>query len=243
MLRVSWRRGSAPLRRAFAVAPGIALEGLDLASIPPSRMVTFSIVAHVDHGKSSLSQKLLERAGNVAVERGVGVGALDTLTVEVERGITVKAVTATMPHAGADGEVYLVNLVDTPGHADFADEVSRSLAACDGALLLVDAAQGVEAQTLKWRARPRTRACRSSRRAARSTSRRRRRSTSPSRSRSSAWSTIRRPCSGCPPRPARASTPSCRRSSPPSPATGRTGGASPCAAASSTAATTCGAAS
>ena len=75
MLRVSLRRGSASLRRLFAVAPGIALEGLDLASIPPSRMVTFSIVAHVDHGKSSLSQKLLERAGNVAVERGVGLGA------------------------------------------------------------------------------------------------------------------------------------------------------------------------
>ena len=99
---------------------------------------------HVDHGKSSLAQRLLEKYGNISATDAVGQSALDTLDVERERGITVKAVTASM----LVGE-YLVNLVDTPGHADFAHEVRRSLGACDGALLLVDASQGIEAQTLK----------------------------------------------------------------------------------------------
>ena len=114
-----------------------------LGRIPLERMVTFSIVAHIDHGKSSLSQRLLEACGNVAAARGVGQDAMDTLDVERERGITVKAATASLYFDGC-----LVNLVDTPGHADFSHEVVRSLAACDGALLLVDASQGVEAQTL-----------------------------------------------------------------------------------------------
>ncbi|KAH8098547.1 GTPase [Aureococcus anophagefferens] len=119
-----------------------------LATIPCDQMITFSIVAHIDHGKSSLSQRLLEHCGNIDAAAAVGQDALDTLAVERERGITVKAVSASMVH-DYEGRKYLVNLVDTPGHADFAHEVVRSLGACDGALLLVDAAQGVEAQTLK----------------------------------------------------------------------------------------------
>ena len=119
-----------------------------LATIPCDQMITFSIVAHIDHGKSSLSQRLLEHCGNIDAAAAVGQDALDTLAVERERGITVKAVSASMVH-DYEGRTYLVNLVDTPGHADFAHEVVRSLGACDGALLLVDAAQGVEAQTLK----------------------------------------------------------------------------------------------
>lgn len=111
-------------------------------------MVTFSIIAHVDHGKSSLSQRLLEQQGNIEPSSETRQSALDTLEVEKSRGITVKAVTATMLYEDENDEEWLVNLVDTPGHADFAHEVKRSLACCDGALLLVDAAQGVEAQTL-----------------------------------------------------------------------------------------------
>ena len=121
-----------------------ALDEQRLAALPVENTVTFSIVAHVDHGKSSLAQRLLERYGNIASTDAVGQSALDTLDVERERGITVKAVTASM----LVGD-FLVNLVDTPGHADFAHEVRRSLGACDGALLLVDASQGIEAQTLK----------------------------------------------------------------------------------------------
>ena len=121
-----------------------ALDERRLAALPVEKTVTFSIVAHVDHGKSSLAQRLLEKYGNIARTEGASQSALDTLDVERERGITVKAVTASM----LVGE-YLVNLVDTPGHADFAHEVRRSLGACDGALLLVDASQGIEAQTLK----------------------------------------------------------------------------------------------
>jgi small GTP-binding protein len=122
--------------------------------IPAANYITFSIIAHIDHGKSSLSQVLLERSGNIPTQgkdgdpRTVTQDALDTLEVEKQRGITVKAVTATMLYKSDDGQRWMINLIDTPGHADFAHEVRRSLTACDGALLLVDSSQGVEAQTL-----------------------------------------------------------------------------------------------
>ena len=135
------------IKRALAQRYASSITSLDeqrLAALPVEKTVTFSIVAHVDHGKSSLAQRLLEMYGNIASTDAVGQSALDTLDVERERGITVKAVTASM----LVGD-FLVNLVDTPGHADFAHEVRRSLGACDGALLLVDASQGIEAQTLK----------------------------------------------------------------------------------------------
>jgi len=140
-MRMQQCRSIKPLQRCASIT---ALDERRLTALPVEKTVTFSIVAHVDHGKSSLAQRLLEKYGNIARTEGASQSALDTLDVERERGITVKAVTASM----LVGE-YLVNLVDTPGHADFAHEVRRSLGACDGALLLVDASQGIEAQTLK----------------------------------------------------------------------------------------------
>ena len=120
----------------------------EVSLIPAERMVTFSVIAHVDHGKSSLSQRLLEQQGNIARQDGQSQDALDTLKVEQARGITVKAVTASMVYDASESESWLFNLVDCPGHSDFAHEVRRSLSCCDGALLLVDASQGIEAQTL-----------------------------------------------------------------------------------------------